>query len=235
MSNLPGIILVKKEKINDLAIIPEIKAVDQTTVDTLLLQEATGGYFELSREDFLDLLFSHFVNSNDAVISSTGLISRSIFHHRDGENQFYNAGAFGLTSAIGLGFAINQPDIKTVIIEGDGSVLTNIGTLNVIGHFTPPNLLHIILDNKSYASCSGEQTFGSEKIPQLAKIFGYRRTFSIQSRESVFRILDELRFASVGPQMLHVRINNKGRRDFKRPLEMKSNSTRFRNYFNAKS
>lgn len=233
-SDLPGVILVKKEKFNQTSV-PEILISDQTADNTTLFQEAPSGYFEFSREEVLDMLFSHLIDSHDAVMSSTGLISRSIFHHHDGENQFYNTGAFGLTSATGLGFAVNRPDVRTIIIEGDGSVLTDVGALNVIGHFAPSNLLHVVLDNRSYMSCSGEQTYGSEKIPQLAKVFGYERVFSVQSKNGVFRALDELRFVSTGPQMIHIRINGAGRRDFKRPLDMMSISGRFRGYFNVKS
>lgn len=233
-SDLPGVILVKKEKFNQTSV-PEILISDQTVDNTTLFQEASSGYFEFSREEVLDMLFSHLIDSHDAVMSSTGLISRSIFHHHDGENQFYNTGAFGLTSATGLGFAVNRPDVRTIIIEGDGSVLTDVGALNVIGHFAPSNLLHVVLDNRSYMSCSGEQTYGSEKIPQLAKVFGYERVFSVQSKNGVFRALDELHFTSTGPQMVHIRINGAGGKDFKRPLDMMSISGRFRGYFNAKS
>ncbi|MBI5733262.1 hypothetical protein HY967_04945 [Candidatus Jorgensenbacteria bacterium] len=212
-TDLPGVILVKKEKFNQLSV-PEITIASKVDDAEIVFQEADNDHADLSREEVLDMLFSHLINRNDAVVSSTGLISRSIFHHHDGKNQFYNAGAFGLTSAIGLGFAVNRPGVRTIVIEGDGSVLTDVGVLNVIGHFAPPNLLHIVLDNRAYMSCSGEQTYGSEKIPQLAKLFGYRRTFSVQSRDGIFRVLDELRSASTGPQMIHIRINGSGKRDF---------------------
>lgn len=233
-SGLPGVILVKKEKFNEPSA-SHITVVNQVADTATVFQETGDGNIDLSREEVLDMLFSHLIDSSDAVISSTGLISRSIFHHHDGENQFYNAGAFGLTSSIGLGFAVNRPDVKTIIIEGDGSVLTNLGALNVIGHFSPRNLLHIVLDNRSYISCSGEQTYGSEKIPQLANLLGYSRVFSVQSANGIFRVLNELQIGSTGPQMLHIRINSIGSRDFKRPLDMMSVSGRFRGYFNARS
>lgn len=233
-SCLPGIILMKKEKLNEPSA-PQILFSDQTADDVVLSKEAPSERSEFSREEILDMLFSHLINYNDAVISSTGLISRSVFHHHDGENQFYNAGAFGLTSAIGLGFAVNRPDVRTIIIEGDGSVLTNVGALNVIGHFAPHNLIHIVLDNRAYASCSGEQTYGSEKIPDLAKVLGYKKIFSVHSRSGVFKALDETRFVSTGPQMIHIRINAIGRRDLKRPLDMRLVSERFKGCFNVKS
>jgi phosphonopyruvate decarboxylase len=233
-SNLPGVILVKKEKFNESAV-REILIDNQTIDNTVILQEPPSENFEFSREEILDMIISNLIKSDDAVISSTGLISRSIFHHHDGENQFYNAGAFGLTSVIGLGFAMNRPDVRTIIIEGDGSALTNVGALNVIGHFAPPNLLHIVLDNRSYGSCSGEQTYGSEKIPELAKVLGYKKISSVHSRSGISKALDEVNIVSHGPQMIHIRINATGRRDFKRPLDMSSVSERFRGYFNVKN
>lgn len=231
-SCLPGIILVKKERLNEPSV-PQILFAGQIADDAVLFQEVPSKHFEFSREEVLDMLFSRLINFNDAVISSTGLISRSIFQHHDGQNQFYNAGAFGLTSAIGLGFAVNRPYVRTIIIEGDGSVLTNVGALNVIGHFAPHNLIHIVLDNRAYMSCSGEQTYGSEKIPELAKVLGYKKILSVHSRNGVSKALDEARFVSTGPQMIHIQINAIGRRDLKRPLDMRSVSERFKGCFNV--
>ena len=159
------------------------------------------------------------------------IISRSIYHHYDGDNQFYNAGGFGVTSAIGLGIALARPDVPVAVIEGDGSVLTNPGALNVIGHYQPKNLIHVVLNNSSYASCSLESTIGSELIPAYAQASGYRAIYDIDSKDALASALAMAqRDQGNGPQLVHVRINTEGPRSFRRPLEMADIAKRFRAY-----
>ncbi|KUK83412.1 MAG: Phosphonopyruvate decarboxylase [Microgenomates bacterium 39_6] len=184
------------------------------------------GIVNLSREQALSQIIA---NNDDqtAMFSSTGLISRSIYHHYDGPNQFYNAGAFGLTGAIALGFALARPDKKVVVIEGDGSVLANIGSLNLIGHYHPSNFHHVILNNRAYSSCSGEPTIGADLIPQLALDFGYDQIITTTEKDDIIKLAnmpDQLK-------MTHILINQDGRRDFDRPVKMAEISRRFRNHF----
>lgn len=221
---LPGVILVKRERFNDTPYVPSTYPMEKPE-SVVISNEGKG--IELARETALDTILGS-LNDYDAVISSTGLISRSIFQKNDADNQFYNAGAFGLTSAIGLGFAINKPNIRTIVIEGEGSVLTNLGLLNTIAHASPPNLLHIILDNKVYASCSGERTFGSNAIPQVARDFGYKQIVIVQTSSGLKTAIDQL---DDGPTLIDVQINTVGDRNFKRPLDMDKIATRFREKF----
>jgi sulfopyruvate decarboxylase subunit beta len=71
------------------------------------------------------------------------------------ENFFYLQHAMGLASSIGLGLALNRPDRRVVVLDGDGSVLMNLGTLATMARYRPPNLTHIIFDNGSLLSTGG--------------------------------------------------------------------------------
>lgn len=227
MSDLqrPGFILVRKEEFND-------SVTTNTLEDSIINDPATieveNNKIKLSRDGALKSIFDS-LNTNDAVISSTGLISRSVFHHYDANNQFYNTGAFGLTSLIGLGFSLNKPETRTVVIEGDGSLLTNLGSLNTIANSKPPNFVHIVLDNKVYASCSGEPTFGSSMIPLVARDLGYKNIFVVNSKEYIENILK--RILQPGPTLIHIQINTDGCRNLKRPLNMANIAERFRKKF----
>lgn len=221
---LPGVILVKKERFNDTSYMQSAYPAEKRE-PAIISNEGKG--IELAREIALDNILES-LNNNDAVVSSTGLISRSVFQNHDADNQFYNAGAFGLTSAIGLGFAINKPNIRTVAIEGDGSVLTNLGLLNTVAHASPPNFLHIILDNKVYASCSGEKTFGSDVIPLVARDFGYKNITVVQTAIGLKTAINQ---SGDGPTLIDVQINTVGDRNFKRPLDMDKVAARFREKF----
>jgi len=223
-SQRPGFLLVKREKFNSP---PEIN-VDNNKTNTNCVIENENEIVTLSRDGALNTIFG-LVEPDNAVISSTGLISRSIFQSHDGDNQFYNAGAFGLTSLIGLGFALNRPNVRTVVIEGDGSVLTNLGSLNTISNSKPSNLTHIILDNGVYASCSGETTFGSDKIPLLAKTLGYEKVFRVQSQDGIEDALRKSKQERL--TLIDIQTKAQGDRNLKRPLDMAGIAGRFRKKF----
>lgn len=224
--SLPGIILVKRENFNDFNTL-DIADTPMICKPSGIINNELHNKLEISREDALDTIFN-LIDPNDAVISSTGLISRSIFQNHDGNNQFYNAGAFGLTNMIALGFAVNNQGTRTFAIEGDGSVLTNLGSLNVIGHHAPDNFLHIVLDNAAYVSCSGEKTFGSSAIPLIARDCGYKNIHTVQTSNGIKNAMYE---SKTGPSMIHVQINTIGERNFRRPLEMDKVAVRFREKF----
>ena len=180
----------------------------------------------LNREQALDIIMAN-IDVDTAVFSSTGLISRSLYHYYDGPNQFYNAGALGLTSSIALGFAMTRPEVKVVVIEGDGSVLADIGILNLIGYYHPSNFHHIVLNNRSYLSCSGEPTIGADLIPQLALDFGYDQIITTTEKDDIISLVNKPNQL----KMTHILINQEGRRDFDRPVEAAKISRRFRNHF----
>jgi sulfopyruvate decarboxylase subunit beta len=61
----------------------------------------------------------------------------------------------GLASSIGLGIALAQPERKVVVIDGDGSVLMNLGGLTTMARSRPNNLVHLIFDNETLLSVGG--------------------------------------------------------------------------------
>lgn len=112
--------------------------------------------------------------SDQIVVHATGMISRESFAVRDREENFYMIGSMGLNSAIGLGLAINRPDRMVVILDGDGSVLMNLGILPSIAELAPKNLIHIVLDNESYASTGGQRSISDRvALEEVAKAVGY--------------------------------------------------------------
>jgi len=226
-SKLPVAILMTREHFNDSQNYKTVNKIPRKKVEI----DYDCSERISSREEALQLIAT--ITPNDrALFSSTGLISRSLYHHFDSSNQFYNAGAFGLTSSIALGFSNARNDVPVTIVEGDGSVLTNLGNINLIGNYYPDNFLHIVLDNSVYASCSGEKTIGSELIPNMASVFGYSKVFSVNSLEKMETILQEAnKNQDNGPTMIHLNINQVGERQFKRPLAMTEIAQRFQHHF----
>jgi sulfopyruvate decarboxylase subunit beta len=96
------------------------------------------------------------------VVCNIGLPSQELHMIDDNERNFYMLGTMGLSSSIGLGLALSQP--KTVIsIDGDGSVLTNLGTLPTIANNVADNYILLIIDNGSYGSTGDQPTYAGKK------------------------------------------------------------------------
>jgi sulfopyruvate decarboxylase subunit beta len=102
------------------------------------------------------------------VICNIGLPSQELHMIDDQPTNFYMLGTMGLSSSIGLGLALSQP--KTVIsIDGDGSVLTNLGTLPTIANNVADNYILLIIDNGSYGSTGDQPTYAGKKT-KLEKV-----------------------------------------------------------------
>ena len=102
------------------------------------------------------------------VVCNIGLPSQELHMIDDQPTNFYMLGTMGLSSSIGLGLALSQP--KTVIsIDGDGSVLTNLGTLPTIANNVADNYILMIIDNGSYGSTGDQPTYAGMKT-KLEKV-----------------------------------------------------------------
>jgi sulfopyruvate decarboxylase subunit beta len=96
------------------------------------------------------------------VVCNIGLPSQELHMIDDQPTNFYMLGTMGLSSSIGLGLALAQE--KTVIsIDGDGSVLTNLGTLPTIANNVADNYILLIIDNGSYGSTGDQPTYAGKK------------------------------------------------------------------------
>lgn len=66
------------------------------------------------------------------------------------------SGAMGKASSVGLGLALARPDLKVLVLDGDGSLLMNLGSLVTIAHMAPPNLIHFVFENRVYRTSGGQ-------------------------------------------------------------------------------
>lgn len=96
--------------------------------------------------------------SECAVVTIMGAVAVELYSLGHRPNFFYLEHAMGLASSIGLGVALAQPERKVVVIDGDGSVLMNLGGLTTLARYAPPNLTHLIFDNESLLSVGGFPT-----------------------------------------------------------------------------
>ena len=104
------------------------------------------------------------------VVTIMGACAQELYDLGHCENFFYLQHAMGLASSIGLGLALSEPNEKVVVMDGDGSVLMNLGTLTTLARYKPANLTHIIFDNGSLLSTGGFASHTTSGITDLAAI-----------------------------------------------------------------
>jgi len=92
------------------------------------------------------------------IVASLGHPAYDLFAAGDRPANFYTWGSMGMASSIGLGLAIAQPRQRVHVLDGDGSLLMNLGSLATIGWKRPPNLVLVVLDNERYATTGGQDT-----------------------------------------------------------------------------
>ena len=119
------------------------------------------------------------------VVCNIGLPSQELHLIDDQPSNFYMLGTMGLSSSIGLGVALVQD--KTVIsIDGDGSVLTNFGTLPTIANNVSNNYILLIIDNGSYGSTGDQPTYAGMKtsLTDVARACGCENVIECKAEDT---------------------------------------------------
>lgn len=136
----------------------------------------------MKRDDFLKTLARHRRNE---VVVAVYTAAQELIQISPHPLNYTFTGAMGQGSSHALGIALGRPDRKVICLDGDGSLLMNLGTLVTIAHAAPANLIHCLCRNGSY------ETNGAVPIPNRDKLSftgmalaaGYRKTFTISTLE----------------------------------------------------
>ena len=126
----------------------------------------------------------------EPIIASLGHPAYDLFAAGDRPANFYTWGSMGLASSIGLGLAVAQPNRRVYVVDGDGSLLMNLGSLATIGWQRPANLILVVLDNAKYATTGGQDTATAHGVDLEAAA----RAMSVTQSVTV-RSIDELNSA----------------------------------------
>ncbi|MBV9560310.1 MAG: thiamine pyrophosphate-binding protein [Bradyrhizobium sp.] len=134
----------------------------------------------MRRDEALKLLAPH-VKDSDIVVA----VFTSAFEWiaiRPNPLNYIMTGAMGLGSSHALGLALGRPDKRVIVLDGDGSLLMNLGSLVTIGNAAPENFIHFVLENGTYEANGSHLIPGKDKVDfsAIAKAAGYRgvHTFS---------------------------------------------------------
>jgi thiamine pyrophosphate-dependent acetolactate synthase large subunit-like protein len=120
-------------------------------------------------------------DSKAAIIASLGHPAYDLFAAGDRPEHFYTWGSMGLASSMGLGLAMAKPELPVIVLDGDGSLLMNLGSLATIGWTRPPNLVVIVWDNGSYGTTGGQDsaTAHGADLEAAARAMGIPQTSTV--------------------------------------------------------
>jgi sulfopyruvate decarboxylase subunit beta len=122
--------------------------------------------------------------------------------------NYLSHGAMGLASSHALGLALGRPDRRVIVLDGDGSLLMNLGSLVTIGAAAPPNLYHFVCENGTYEANGGHPIPGRDKVDfaGFARAAGYRVVFDFSDLEIFERQVGAL-LAETGPVFADLKIS----------------------------
>lgn len=200
----PYAFIMKKGSITpqklDKKVIKDI-AKSETEIRSLFDEKLT----RLDRNTVLRHIINHTSVDDSVLIATTGFTGRELFSINDRVNHIYMVGSMGCASSFGLGLALARPDLKIIVIDGDGAGLMRMGNFATIGTYASNNFIHILLDNEVHDSTGGQSTVSKNiNFAMIAKACGYSMTLSGNKTE----LIDEL-FSlnkNEGPAFGHLKI-----------------------------
>ena len=136
----------------------------------------------MKRDDCLKALARH---RKTEIVVPVYTAAQEWIHISPSEWNFTFASAMGQGSSHALGLALGRPDRRVIVLDGDGSLLMNLGTLVTIANAAPKNFIHCVCENGTY------ETNGAVAIPAagrvsftgLARAAGYPKTYEFSNLE----------------------------------------------------
>jgi sulfopyruvate decarboxylase subunit beta len=189
------------------------------------------GVLAMLRADALGAIYAEL--EDRIVVTIMGAVAAELYALGHRPTFFYLEHAMGLASSMGLGIALALPRHKVVVIDGDGSLLMNLGTLSTLARYRPGNLLHVVFDNESLLSVGGfpTATAAGTDLAGVARACGIPRVDEAKTPEQLQQAVvtalvgDVLttivsKVEAVGPKSFHMDLPLlENRFQFKRALD----------------
>jgi thiamine pyrophosphate-dependent acetolactate synthase large subunit-like protein len=163
----------------------------------------------MNRFDLTSRLIAKLKNE-EAVIGGIGNTNFDLWAAGHRPQNFYMLGSMGLAFPIALGVALAQPKRRVFALEGDGSLLMQLGSLSTIATLAPKNLTMVLMDNGVY-QITGAQPTPASTVADLVAIAiasGLGNSAWAADEDDFERLIDQSLFTS-GPTLIGVRIDDK--------------------------
>ena len=196
--------------------------IEKDTFETYTLQNVENNDLTMSREEAIQTVAAA-LGEKDAIVSTTGMISRELFEYRAAMNQgherdFLTVGSMGHASQIALGIALAKQDRSVWCFDGDGASIMHMGSMAIVANKAPRNYIHVVFNNGAHDSVGGQPTVGLKiDLPAVAKAVGYSQVFSVDNKESLQAVLSSLSSSTGGATFIEVKDKKGNRKDLGRP------------------
>ncbi len=180
-----------------------------------------AGDFEMTREEAIGAVVAA-LGETDAIVSTTGKISRELYECRDRAGQghqreFLTVGSMGHASQIAMGIALATPERQVFCLDGDGAMLMHMGGAAIVGAAGVANFKHVIFNNGVHDSVGGMATAGLRvSFTEIVRACGYTEAWRVDRRENLAETVGQLRSVQ-GPAMLEIMVRKGARTDLGRP------------------
>jgi phosphonopyruvate decarboxylase len=148
----------------------------------------------MKRDECLKVLARH---RTSEIVVAVYKAAQEWIHISPSELNYTFVGAMGQASSHALGLALGRPDKRVIVLDGDGSLLMNLGSLVTIGDAAPKNLIHCVCENGTYETNGGVSIPGARRVSfaAIARAAGYSQSYEFDNLEEwdreVGRILRE--------------------------------------------
>jgi thiamine pyrophosphate-dependent acetolactate synthase large subunit-like protein len=163
----------------------------------------------MNRFDLTSRLIAKLKNE-EAVIGGIGNTNFDLWAAGHRPQNFYMLGSMGLAFPIALGVALAQPNRRVFVLEGDGSLLMQLGCLSTIASLAPKNLCMVVMDNGIYQITGAQPTPAATvaDIVAIAIASGLADSAWAADEEDFERLVDRS-LAAPGPTLIGARIDDK--------------------------
>jgi thiamine pyrophosphate-dependent acetolactate synthase large subunit-like protein len=167
------------------------------------------------------------LQNEEAVIGGIGHTNFDLWSAGHRPQNFYMLGSMGLAVPIALGVALAQPQRHVFALEGDGSILMQLGCLATVATLRPKNLTILVMDNGAYQITGGQPTPAAGGADYVAIARGCGLANSVWAKdEADFERLVEERLAGEGPNLIGLKLD-----DAKPPTQTERDPAQIRDRF----
>ena len=170
----------------------------------------------MKRDDCIRALARH--RTNQVVVAAYHAAFDLMRVHPHPLN-FVSVGAMGMASSQALGLALGRPDKRVIVLDGDGSLLMNLGTLVTSAAAAPKNFFHFVCENGTYEANGGHPTpnRGNVNFAGFARSAGHKNVYEFSDLKNFEQQIGSV-LSETGPVFVHLKIERCGpqERDYNR-------------------
>ena len=134
--------------------------------------------YPMSREEVIEVILDH-LPADTIYAATTGRATRELYFLRERrgeskENDFLNVGSMGHASSVALGIALEKPERRVAVLDGDSAAIMHMGAMTMVSKLDAPNFMHIVLNNGAHESVGGQPSAGYQlDFTAIAQGCGY--------------------------------------------------------------